>query len=97
MAVPAAQKRVAELREKIEKANYEYYILDQPKLADEAYDALLRELQQLEEANLEPVTPESSTQRVSGATSTRLAPVERRTPVLVLFNGFGGAELRATG
>ena len=71
MAVPAAQKRVAELREKIEKANYEYYILDQPKLADEAYDALLRELQQLEEAHPELVTPESPTQRVGVAPSTR--------------------------
>ena len=95
MAVPAAQKRVAELREKIEKANYQYYILDQPKLADEAYDALLRELQQLEEAHPELVTPESPTQRVGVAPSTRFAPVEHGSPMLSLSNAFDEAELRA--
>ena len=46
MATPAAQKRIAELREQIEKANYDYYILDQPTLDDFAYDAILRELQE---------------------------------------------------
>jgi DNA ligase (NAD+) len=95
MAVPPAQKRVAELREKIERANYEYYILDQPTLADEAYDALLRELQQLEAAHPELVTPESPTQRVGAAPSTRFAPVEHGSPMLSLSNAFDETELRA--
>ncbi|TMF27592.1 MAG: hypothetical protein E6I28_03200, partial [Chloroflexi bacterium] len=64
MAVSRIQKRVAELRAGLEKANYEYYILDQPSIADEAYDALLRELTELEAKHPELVTPESPTQRV---------------------------------
>ena len=47
MATTSSEKRVAELRQKIEKANYEYHVLDQPTIADEAYDALMRELQSL--------------------------------------------------
>src|SRR5438128_4578789 len=95
MPTPVPQKRVAELREQLEKANYEYYILDRPSLDDAAYDALLRELQQLEEAHPELVTPESPTQRVGVAPSTRFAPVEHAHPMLSLSNAFDEAELRA--
>jgi len=42
------QRRVADLRARIDRANHEYYILDAPRLDDVAYDALLRELQMLE-------------------------------------------------
>src|SRR5207244_822510 len=66
-----------------------------PKLPDEAYDALLRELQQPEEAHPELVTPESPTQRVGVARSTRFAPVEHGSPMLSLSNAFDEAELRA--
>jgi DNA ligase (NAD+) len=89
------QKRVAELREKIEKANYEYHILDQPTISDEAYDALMRELQSLEEANPELVTPESPTQRVGASPSARFAPVRHAAPMLSLSNAFDLEELRA--
>src|SRR6185503_16805566 len=58
------ERRVAELRTQIEKANYEYHVLDQPTIADEAYDALIRELRELEATHPELVTPESPTQRV---------------------------------
>ena len=47
MTTSSVLTRIAELREKIEKANYEYHVLDQPTIADEAYDALMRELQSL--------------------------------------------------
>ncbi|HEX9270020.1 MAG TPA: NAD-dependent DNA ligase LigA [Candidatus Limnocylindria bacterium] len=95
MAVPAAQKRVAELRERIEKANYEYYILDAPKLDDAAYDALMRELEGLETAHPELVTPESPTQRVGVAPSTRFAAVRHAHPMLSLGNAFDESEIRA--
>src|SRR2546425_7593006 len=95
MAGAGVPKRVADLREKIEKANYDYYILDQPTLDDAAYDALLRELIEIEEAHPELVTPESPTQRVGIAPSTRFAPVEHARPMLSLSNVFDEAELRA--
>src|SRR5438128_420620 len=95
MAAPGVPKRAADLRQKIEKANYEYYILDQPTLDDAAYDALLRELIEIEEAHPELVTPESPTQRVGIAPSTRFAPVQHASPMLSLSNVFDEAELRA--
>ena len=95
MPVSSAEKRVAELRDKIEKANYEYHVLDQPTIADEAYDALMRELRSIEAAHPELVTPESPTQRVGAPASTRFAPVEHASPMLSLSNVFDEAELRA--
>jgi len=95
VAATSSEKRVAELREKIEKANYEYHVLDQPTIADEAYDALMRELQSLEAAHPELVTPESPTQRVGAPASTRFAPVQHAAPMLSLSNAFDEGELRA--
>jgi DNA ligase (NAD+) len=95
MATAEAQKRVAALREQIEKANYEYHILDQPTIDDFAYDALMRELQDLEAKHPELVTPDSPTQRVGAPPSTRFAPVEHAHPMLSLSNAFDEAEVRA--
>ena len=95
VVAPAVQKRVAELREQIEKANYEYHVLDAPTIADEAYDALMRELQELEAKHPELVTPESPTQRVGAPASNRFAPVEHARPMLSLSNAFDETELRA--
>jgi DNA ligase (NAD+) len=95
MPTVSVERRVAELREKIEKANYEYHVLDQPTIADEAYDALMRELQSLEAAHPELVTPESPTQRVGAPASTRFAPVQHAAPMLSLSNAFNEEELRA--
>ena len=95
VSAASVERRVAELREKIEKANYEYHVLDLPTIADEAYDALMRELQSLESAHPELVTPESPTQRVGAPASTRFAPVEHAAPMLSLSNAFNEEELRA--
>jgi len=95
MPTPGAQKRIAALREQIEKANYEYHILDQPTIDDFAYDALMRELQALEAKHPELVTPESPTQRVGAPPSNRFAPVKHAHPMLSLSNAFDEAEVRA--
>src|SRR2546427_814405 len=95
MATSKQERRVAELRGKIEKANYEYHVLDEPTISDEAYDALMRELQSLEEAHPELVTPESPTQRVGAAPAARFAPVQHAAPMLSLSNAFDEDELRA--
>jgi DNA ligase (NAD+) len=91
----SVERRVAELREKIEKANYEYHALDRPTISDPAYDALMRELQALEEAHPELVTPESPTQRVGAPAASRFAPVHHAAPMLSLSNAFDEEELRA--
>ena len=95
VAEPVAQKRVAKLRERIEKANHEYHILDAPTISDQAYDALMRQLTGLEAKHPELVTPESPTQRVGAAPSSRFAPVTHAAPMLSLGNAFDEAELRA--
>jgi DNA ligase (NAD+) len=95
MPASSNEKRVAELREKIEKANYEYHVLDRPTIADEAYDALMRELQSLEAAHPELVTLESPTQRVGAPASARFASVQHAAPMLSLSNAFNEEELRA--
>ncbi|MDP9320609.1 MAG: NAD-dependent DNA ligase LigA [Chloroflexota bacterium] len=95
MPTPTAQKRVAELRQRIEKANYEYHILDAPTIDDFAYDALMRELEELEAKHPELVTPESPTQRVGAPASNRFAPVEHAHPMLSLSNAFDASEVRA--
>ena len=95
MTVSSVQQRIADLRQRIEKANYEYHALDQPTISDEAYDALMRELRSLEEAHPELVTPESPTQRVGAPVSNRFAPVEHASPMLSLSNVFNEDELRA--
>jgi DNA ligase (NAD+) len=95
MVTSSTEKRVADLRAQIEKANYEYHALDRPTISDEAYDALMRELQELEEKHPELVTPESPTQRIGAAPSSRFAPVEHAHPMLSLSNVFDEAELRA--
>lgn len=95
MVTAATAKRVAELRLRIEKANYEYHVLDQPTIADEAYDALMRELRELEAKHPELISPESPTQRVGAAPSGRFAPVAHARPMLSLSNVFDEAEFRA--
>src|SRR2546428_1431527 len=95
MPASSNEKRVAELRQKIEKANYEYHVLDEPTIADEAYDALMRELQSLEAGHPELVTPESPTQRCGAPASTRFAPVQHAARMLSLSNAFNEEELRA--
>ena len=87
--------RARQLRERIDTANHEYYILDQPTLDDPVYDALLRELQDLEAKHPELITADSPTQRVGVAPSSRFAPVLHAAPMLSLGNAFDEAELRA--
>ena len=90
-----AAKRVVSLRAILDEANYRYHVLDAPTLADPEYDRLLRELQDLETASPELVTPASPTQRVGAAPLSRFAPVTHETPMLSLANAFDEVELRA--
>ena len=95
MAAKELERRVADLRQQIEKANYEYYVLDSPTISDEQYDGMLKELTELETKHPELVTPESPTQRVGATPSERFRPVRHAAPMLSLANAFGEEELRA--
>ncbi|HET6907086.1 MAG TPA: NAD-dependent DNA ligase LigA, partial [Rhodanobacteraceae bacterium] len=83
---PAA--RAAQLRERLENANYRYYVLDDPDIPDADYDALLRELEVLEAAHPELVAPDSPTQRVGAAPSSAFLAVRHEMPMLSLANAF---------
>jgi DNA ligase (NAD+) len=91
----AARTRVTELREQLREHDYRYYVLDSPAISDAEYDRLFRELQQLEAANPELLTPDSPTQRVGGAASSLFEPVRHRQPMLSLNNCFSREEFEA--
>ncbi len=86
--------RIADLRRRLDDASYRYHVLDAPDIPDAEYDRLLRELDELEAAHPELVTPESPTQRVGGAPSSRFAEVRHAIPMLSLGNAFGDEEVR---
>ena len=70
-----AAARAAELRHLLDYHAYRYYALDAPEITDAAFDKLLIELQQIEAAHPELVTPDSYTQRVGGYVSEQFTPV----------------------
>ncbi len=96
MATPDQIKaRIEKLRDEINYHNRLYYVLDQPEISDEQYDALMRELKQLEEEHPELLTPDSPTQRVGAAPLEAFGVVEHRLPLLSLGNVFSDDELMA--
>lgn len=86
---------VNNLRQKIDRANYLYYVQDQPEISDAEYDSLMRRLQALEAEYPQFVTPDSPTQRVGPIPQTEFAVHEHIIPMLSLANAFGDDELRA--
>jgi DNA ligase (NAD+) len=96
MAVPkSVAARAAELREVIERANYDYYVRDTPTLPDAEYDRLFRELQELERQHPALATPDSPTLRVGVTPLSEFAQIAHATPMLSLGNAFGEAEVEA--
>jgi len=91
----APQRRVEELRHTIERLNYEYFVLDQPSATDAEYDALMRELRELEGAHPELASPDSPTQRVGSTPQAGFAEVAHPVPMLSLSNVYSEEELRA--
>jgi DNA ligase (NAD+) len=88
-------ERAATLREQIERANYEYYILDTPSHSDAEYDGLMRELQAIERAHPELRTPDSPTMRIGAEPQSQLAKHTHLAPMLSLGNAFADDELTA--
>lgn len=94
--VPAeARAEIEELRLRINRANFWYYVKDQPNISDAEYDQLMCRLADLEAKYTQAVTPDSPTQRVGITTQTEFATFEHRVPMLSLANAFGEEDLRA--
>jgi len=85
--------RADELRRELERASYEYYVLDRPTVSDAQYDKLYRELVDLEEAHPTLRTPDSPTQRVGAEPASQLAKHTHLVPMLSLSNSFNDEEL----
>ncbi|MBI4328937.1 MAG: NAD-dependent DNA ligase LigA [Chloroflexi bacterium] len=90
-----ARARTEKLRALIHHHDYLYYVLDAPEISDAAYDSLFQELRRLEKEHPELVTPESPTQRVSGAPVAAFGVVQHPVPLLSLGNVFNHDELIA--
>jgi DNA ligase (NAD+) len=88
-----ARHRMTELINEIRDHQFKYYVLDQPTITDAQFDALLRELQTLEEKNPELREPDSPTQHVGGGFSTQFEQRDHIEKMMSLDNVFDTDEL----
>jgi len=95
MAQREVADRVAQLRREINYHNYRYYVLNDPIISDAEYDALMDELQALEAAHPELVTPDSPTQRVGAQPAEGFVKVTHPAPILSLDKATSGEEIHA--
>jgi DNA ligase (NAD+) len=86
-------KRAEHLRAELVRHEHLYYVLDAPEISDQAYDALMNELKQIEAAHLELVTPDSPSQRVGGKPAEGFKKVRHSRPMLSLDNAYSAEEL----
>lgn len=89
--------RLADLREQIRHHDRLYYVEAAPEISDLAYDRLLEQLQQLEQAHPDLITPDSPTQRVGGAPVSDLQAVQHRLPMMSIDNTYSTTDLKAWG
>lgn len=89
--------RIDKLRDDIRRHNQLYYEHDAPEIPDAEFDALLRELLELEDAHPDLITPDSPTQAVGGSATTTFSSVEHRVPMMSLDNAFASDEITAWG
>ncbi len=87
------KKRIEELVKQLNLYSYEYYVQDKPSVSDQEYDALLRELEDLEKKHPEYVLENSPTKRVGDKISSAFSKVVFSTPMLSLANAFTYQEL----
>ena len=87
------KERINELINKINKASYEYYALDNPTLTDQEYDDLYSELLRLENNNPELKRSDSPTNRVGGQALDKFEKVTHETPMLSFDDIFNSEEI----
>lgn len=88
-----AAERVAQLRKQLNRFNYEYYVLDAPSVSDGEFDALMRELEDLERAFPELKDPNSPTMRVGGEVLSDFKQEAHAFPMLSLANTYSREEI----
>src|SRR3954469_9879740 len=91
----AVAARAEELRRELDHHNHRYYVLDDPEVGDDVYDALLDELRRIEAEHPELVRPDSPTQRVGAEPVSKLTKVRHPQPMFSLANARSEEELRA--
>jgi len=89
------KQRIEKLREEINHHSYLYYVEAKPEISDQAFDKLLRELQDLETAHPEFITPDSPTQRVGGEPIDGFKTVTHAVPMMSIDNTYDAEEVRA--
>ena len=90
----SVKSRIDEIRNLLEKYNYEYYVLDNPSVSDAEYDRLMQELIMLENDNPEYRSPLSPSQRVGGIVQDKFKEVTHKRMMLSLANAFNEDDLR---
>ncbi len=85
--------RAAELRARIDEANYRYHVLDDAQIPDADYDKLMRELEAIEAAHPELAVADSPTRRVGASPSREFAEVRHELRMLSLANAFSDEEI----
>lgn len=85
--------KINQLREELNKHNYNYYVLDAPVISDFEFDQMLKQLQQLEEQHPEFFDPNSPTQRVGGAVTKNFETVVHEFPMHSLDNSYSEEDL----
>ncbi len=91
------KQEIEQLRAELERANYEYYVLDAPTMSDYDFDYKLRRLEELEGVHPELITPDSPTQRVGGKAAEGFAEVVHQVPLESLQDVFSLEELSEFG
>lgn len=89
------RRRVDELRDLLDRWNYQYYILDHPSVSDDEYDRAMNELKALEAERPELIIPESPTQRAGAKVQSAFGKIEHPRPLLSLSNVYNEEELKA--
>ena len=88
------KERILELRKELHLHNHNYYVLNMPVISDFEFDALLRELQELEAANPDMFDPSSPTMRVGSDITKEFKQVAHKYPMLSLGNTYSKEEVR---
>ena len=94
MDTTAAAQRIRWISAELERHNRLYYEKDMPEITDAEYDALFRELQELEQGFPEQALPDSPTKRVGGRPLAKFSQVRHTMPMLSLENGFNEQDIR---
>lgn len=88
------EKVVADLRKLLHYHEWRYYIMNDPVVSDFEYDQLYKQLEKIEQAHPEWITPDSPTQRVSNDLTSDFPEVEHLVPMLSLDNSYNAEDLK---